>query len=453
MAEIKISCPNCAQHIQCDESYRGKQINCPNCQNGFLVPTANGENPPKKKSHKETVAEITESNRKHNLEASNISSDTSGSESDTYVCPHCKGKCIIASDTKSGELICPKCSNTFYLEKYYNLLRSIIKTILVWIAIIGIIATASVAIYEYNFLDEISDTVIEFAIFFPLFAPLLLKIVWMISSNLLQKTFANKIAFSTNPLPASNRITFDFPLTAKSWNQKFPSVPWSFVAGLTLMVIVLCRSHLFTGAIHTSHSMSVGSLVPAFLKQIGVNGTLYVKLRTGESVSLSMVKVAAYEDEFISNKIATLNGDITQERQSSPPMSAKQIADDTRIKTLIALNNGSLNLWAGAVATAVTDKEGKYSMTLPHTGHYSFFALTGREIPAGNERYIFFRRGNLDASFSDYTVDLNNNYEEVGKYTAGWTDDTRNSFDDQTIWQDVIGWIMTREFGLLDISK
>ena len=38
MAEIKISCEHCGQHIQCDESYRGTQINCPQCQQSFQVP-------------------------------------------------------------------------------------------------------------------------------------------------------------------------------------------------------------------------------------------------------------------------------------------------------------------------------------------------------------------------------------------------------------------------------
>jgi hypothetical protein len=40
MAEIKVNCPHCSQHIQCDEGYRGMQIDCPNCQQGILVPAA-----------------------------------------------------------------------------------------------------------------------------------------------------------------------------------------------------------------------------------------------------------------------------------------------------------------------------------------------------------------------------------------------------------------------------
>ena len=68
MAEIKFSCEHCGQHIQCNKSYHGKQINCPNCQHGILVPTVNGKNPPKKKSHREIVAEISAANRFQNSE-------------------------------------------------------------------------------------------------------------------------------------------------------------------------------------------------------------------------------------------------------------------------------------------------------------------------------------------------------------------------------------------------
>jgi hypothetical protein len=38
MAEIKISCSHCSQHIQCDESYGGQQIKCPSCSQPLLIP-------------------------------------------------------------------------------------------------------------------------------------------------------------------------------------------------------------------------------------------------------------------------------------------------------------------------------------------------------------------------------------------------------------------------------
>jgi hypothetical protein len=38
MAEIKVFCLHCGQHIQCAESCRGTQINCPSCDHSFLVP-------------------------------------------------------------------------------------------------------------------------------------------------------------------------------------------------------------------------------------------------------------------------------------------------------------------------------------------------------------------------------------------------------------------------------
>ena len=38
MTEIKVFCLHCGQHIQCEESCRGTQINCPSCNQSFLVP-------------------------------------------------------------------------------------------------------------------------------------------------------------------------------------------------------------------------------------------------------------------------------------------------------------------------------------------------------------------------------------------------------------------------------
>ena len=40
MAEFKFACPQCGQHILCDTSYSGSQINCPSCQQSIIVPPA-----------------------------------------------------------------------------------------------------------------------------------------------------------------------------------------------------------------------------------------------------------------------------------------------------------------------------------------------------------------------------------------------------------------------------
>jgi DNA-directed RNA polymerase subunit RPC12/RpoP len=42
MAEFKFFCPDCGQHIQCDTSYGGSQINCPVCQQTIVVPKPRG---------------------------------------------------------------------------------------------------------------------------------------------------------------------------------------------------------------------------------------------------------------------------------------------------------------------------------------------------------------------------------------------------------------------------
>jgi DNA-directed RNA polymerase subunit RPC12/RpoP len=38
MSEFKFTCPQCKQHIQCDSSYVGSQINCPACRQTIIVP-------------------------------------------------------------------------------------------------------------------------------------------------------------------------------------------------------------------------------------------------------------------------------------------------------------------------------------------------------------------------------------------------------------------------------
>ena len=40
MADIKFSCPQCGQHISCDEPWAGHQIECPACHNNITVPQA-----------------------------------------------------------------------------------------------------------------------------------------------------------------------------------------------------------------------------------------------------------------------------------------------------------------------------------------------------------------------------------------------------------------------------
>jgi hypothetical protein len=38
MSDLKFTCPSCAQHIRCDESYAGERIPCPNCASLVRVP-------------------------------------------------------------------------------------------------------------------------------------------------------------------------------------------------------------------------------------------------------------------------------------------------------------------------------------------------------------------------------------------------------------------------------
>jgi DNA-directed RNA polymerase subunit RPC12/RpoP len=38
--DVTFSCPSCSQHIACDESYRGHQVQCPTCNAEILVPSS-----------------------------------------------------------------------------------------------------------------------------------------------------------------------------------------------------------------------------------------------------------------------------------------------------------------------------------------------------------------------------------------------------------------------------
>jgi len=45
MSEFKFSCPNCGQHIQGDERWSGREINCPACQQPLVVPSQGSPTP------------------------------------------------------------------------------------------------------------------------------------------------------------------------------------------------------------------------------------------------------------------------------------------------------------------------------------------------------------------------------------------------------------------------
>jgi len=45
MSDFKFSCPHCDQHIACDTSLSGRQLQCPACHHLIRVPPAPGTNP------------------------------------------------------------------------------------------------------------------------------------------------------------------------------------------------------------------------------------------------------------------------------------------------------------------------------------------------------------------------------------------------------------------------
>jgi DNA-directed RNA polymerase subunit RPC12/RpoP len=43
MNQFKFSCPQCSQHLQCDEAFSGRQIECPNCHHLIRIPAVPGK--------------------------------------------------------------------------------------------------------------------------------------------------------------------------------------------------------------------------------------------------------------------------------------------------------------------------------------------------------------------------------------------------------------------------
>jgi len=42
MSQFKFSCPHCEQHLQCDEQFSGREIQCPNCHHLIHIPPIPG---------------------------------------------------------------------------------------------------------------------------------------------------------------------------------------------------------------------------------------------------------------------------------------------------------------------------------------------------------------------------------------------------------------------------
>ncbi len=43
MSDFKFSCPHCSQHLQADEQFSGRQIQCPSCNHLIRIPAAPGK--------------------------------------------------------------------------------------------------------------------------------------------------------------------------------------------------------------------------------------------------------------------------------------------------------------------------------------------------------------------------------------------------------------------------
>jgi hypothetical protein len=380
MAQIKISCEHCGQHIKCDEGYSGLQINCPNCQQGLSVPTVKGKNPPKKQSHKEIVAEITEANRIDNLAASNL-----------YLCPHCNSECEISSQTKSGALNCPECSNTFYLENHCRFIRKVIKAIFVWTAIAGMLASASAAVYDYASIDELRESVFISLLVFFIVVPILMILAWMITDTLIENYFKTKIASPLNPLPNPTQRKSETPFISKVLDKKNPSNSWAGMGGIALLIIMLFRhwdgvSHFF-GSVKTSIGATANS-VQSSLASSSIKGCVYATTRNGNAVKMSGIQVFALEETALRKRIQEINGTIQSDFQSSLEKAGVKESDTWFLEEKASweaglVNDKILNSGTAGFYSTTTDADGNYSFQGIKTGAYCLIARATREV--GNE--------------------------------------------------------------------
>jgi hypothetical protein len=168
--------------------------------------------------------------------------------------------------------------------------------------------------------------------------------------------------------------------------------------------------------------------------EVGITGTLYVKLKSAENVRLSMVTVAAYDEQYLTER--------------GTPVALEVAQAEVNLKFGL---NAIKNSWYGAICTAQTDIDGKFQLRFPHAGNVAFFAFAKRQTPSWNEPYLFFKRMKFDDT-GDYTIEINNNDDTISDYTSDWDDEYKTVKFNETsdfIWQrDMLVRIMRANYGL-----
>jgi hypothetical protein len=162
-----------------------------------------------------------------------------------------------------------------------------------------------------------------------------------------------------------------------------------------------------------------------------------------------MVKVAAYDEQSLSSKMASVNDTMSKYSTSEPEdLRLKAAKLQVMLKLYNGLNGG---LWGGATAVDETDIDGKFQIKLPHDGKFAFFAFTKRQTPLGNEPYLFFKRCSFTGA-GDYKIEMNNTDEEISDYTSDWAEEYKalkfNEMSDYDWQSDVLFWIMKGNYGL-----
>jgi len=352
MAEIKISCEHCGQHIQCNDGYRGMQIDCPSCRRVLQVPAA-------KKSHKQVVAEITEANRVENKAES--------------------------ENQKSAS----------------NSVGGLLALIIIW-PLFGVVAFFLCALfYEWE---------IDAALIF------IFGLIWIgagLCLGVLVKLIS-KAASSSNSCKKLDDTVKNLPSTAGQWDKKFPKFPWAGIAGLVLLVTMLCRhwdgvSHFF-GSVKTSIGATANSIQSSLVSS-SIRGGVYVTTRNGNAVKMSGIQVFALEETALRKRIQEINGTIQSDFQTSLEKAGVKESDTWFLEEKASweaglVNDKIINFGTAGFYSTTTDADGNYTFPKVIVGSYCVIARAMREV--GNETEYHLWRSTTTAQAGGFKIDLEN---------------------------------------------
>ena len=337
--------------------------------------------------------------------------------SSDWVCPHCKNECSIPNNFANGELVCPSCSNTFYIEKHFRFIRTFLKAVFASTAIICVLIAVFLAIYHSNSGDYEGYggegwNFVRNCLFVVFLSPIVFFIAWMISSNLVQRHFKNRIALPKNPSSVPIQKEIRFSLMSEKWDKKHPNFPWSAIGGIAIIVSVLCTH--WTGV--TRFIGSTANSIKSTLVSSSIKGCIYVTTRNGNAVKMSGIQVFALDETALRKRIQEINGTIQSDYKSSLDKAGVKPEDTWFLEEKASWEAGLENdkiINSGTVGfyTTTTDADGYYAFPQVKVGSYCIIARGTREIGKETEYHLWKRTTTAQAG--DFKIDLENTCDEL----------------------------------------